>query len=173
MVLNRYLHYSDIVMTLITFQDQSVVMKDDKVATELECCCDQEEVCDCPDLGTYPCDALTISVDVSYEDVADTLQASPGRFDSGGGVGASVFLFIDLSSFCGNYGPNGECGWLIQIYICGCDDPSVNPYNCGPIAQTWQAFAPMGNDNQCPEVGNLTFNCVGGMCNANVTGSIA
>lgn len=150
-------------MTLITFQDGQPVMRDGKIGTEQECCCN----CTCG-IGC----TQEISITFVRGGINETITAAPDGFNSAQGFDNTSFALIELSSSCGKLGPNGECGWIVEVYFCGCDAVPGNPFGCDAFSGTFQAFVPVDNDG-CPDVGDLTFECIGGDCDPTVTGSVA
>jgi hypothetical protein len=146
-------------MTLITFQDGTVVVRDGKVGTEQACCC---EDCVCEEL----CEGLSFDVQASIGGM--TVNASttlPGtavqRFDKNDGSGDYIEVTVVVG--CGKLGPDGECGWEFSVGVC---------YQSGGIinGETFAAFQPQDADG-CPDVGVVALACLG-FCNATVTGEV-
>lgn len=162
MVLDHHVLY--IGMTLITMQGGAVVMRDGKVGTEQACCCPGECICG------QNC-TQDIQVDFVKGDLSGTINVAPGAFGSANLFSNTQFALVTVTSSCGTLGPNGECGWLIEVLVCGCVDDANFPFNCDAFSSTWHAFAPV-DGNGCPDVGDLTFECVGGDCEGTVAGTV-
>lgn len=154
-------------MTLITFQDGKAVMRDGKVGTEQGCCCGAGQQCVCGQNCTQE-----ITVDFVKGDLGGTLTTTPGGFASESLFSNTQFALVTVTSSCGALGPNGECGWLIEVLVCGCVDDANFPFNCDAFSSTRHAFVTL-DANGCPDVGDLTFECVGGDCEGTVTGAVA
>jgi hypothetical protein len=146
-------------MTTVTFQDGAVVLRDGKVGTGLECCC---EKCVCPQ-----CDNLTVSVSLDYcgltaslvipipgadSDRAPPLPGPNDPFDPD-----EDFIFLDGDIICGELGPGGQCGWLLSLLVC---------YKCGndQNGEGFTAFIAQGEDG-CPELGPIDLVCFGDQFN--------
>lgn len=154
-------------MTLITFQDGMPVMRNGLVGTEQGCCCQ----CAC---GTGCTQEITI------EWVRNGLSATlTVPFDGSivtepdTAAGDTGFAFFQASASCGNLGPNGECGWLVELLTCGCDPYSPFPYFCEGWSSRLTAFIPYDQDG-CPEAGEHEFVCDDGddPCEDTATGTI-
>jgi hypothetical protein len=147
-------------MTLITFQDGKVVLRDGKVGTEQACCCQE---CVCPEL----CDGITFDVQASIGGMTVTASSPiPGtdsqRFDKNDGSGD--YIELTLTVVCGELGPDDECGWLFTVGVCYQSNGVVN-------GETLEAFQAKDADG-CPDVGVVDLVCLG-FCSAVVTGQVA
>jgi hypothetical protein len=154
-------------MTNITLQDGSVVLRGGKVGTEQACCCG----CDC---GT------NCEQEITIEWVRDGLSATlTVPFDGtvvtepDSAAGDTGFALFQASASCGNLGPNGECGWLVELLTCGCDPYDPFLFICGAFSSRLTAFIPYGEDG-CPEAGEYEFVCDDGddPCEDTATGTI-
>lgn len=152
-------------MTTITVQNGTVVFRNNLVGTEQACCCEQ---CDC---GTGCTQEITI------EWVRNGLSATlTVPFDGSivtepdTAAGDTGFALFQASASCGNLGPNGECGWLVEMYVCGCDPYDPFLFICGAFSDRMTAFIPYGEDG-CPEAGEYEFAC-DEACEATATGTI-
>jgi hypothetical protein len=138
-------------MTLITFQDGKVVMRDDKVGTEQECCCEEEEfVCD------ETCNK-TITVNWSNNGASGTLTytiADRGTFTQIPGLRVS-------SSISCRTAVDGK--WFISVIMCG-----IAPYTSG----SWAAIIDAESDG-CPPDGAVTWTTVFGGAGADASASIS
>ena len=146
-------------MTLVTFQDGSVILRDGKVGTEQECCCVR---CVCPET----CSGVAFEAEASIGGM--TVNAStpmPGtdvqRFDKNDGSGDYIEMTIAVG--CGELGPNNECGWDFSVGVCYQASGVIN-------GEMRQAFQPKDADG-CPNVGVVNLVCVG-FCSAAVTGEV-
>ena len=145
----------------LTVSNNALLVRDGKLGTEQECCCQQG--CVCPDL----CSGITFDVEASIGGMTVTGSADiPGtaveRFEKNDGSGD--YIEITLAVACGEVGPNNECGWGFSVGVCYQASGVIN-------GEMRQAFQPKDADG-CPNVGVVNLVCVG-FCSAAVTGEVA
>lgn len=119
-------------MTLITFSDGKVVMRDGSVATGQQCCCDGNGECPpgCPSLGG--CDLIVTllygePLSINYGPATDyyvpgcliAFEVADIPFESGGDISASSTVVHDE-----NCDPVG--GDLVITHSDDCSDPNVD-----------------------------------------------
>jgi hypothetical protein len=167
-------------MTLITFQDGAVVMRDGKVGTEQDCCCEQPP-CECfPRFSTPPveCEIDYIGFQVTFTTTACggqnitqpfQLNEANGYFESFGPLGANGCEYTILAqAFC--FGDR----YILDISISAagfvlCDDPgsfligvsffipfsmSVDTSPCCPVGTELYEYAGTAD-------GTITTDCLG------------
>lgn len=149
-------------MTLITFQGGQVVMRDGKVGTEQDCCCDGPPECVCPEL----CEEITFEANATIGGMTVTVTTTvPGagsqKFEKNDGSGD--YVEIGATVACGVLGPDGECGWDFSVGVCYQSAGVIN-------GEAHQAFLAKDDDG-CPDLGAVNLQCLG-FCSANVTGEI-
>jgi hypothetical protein len=147
-------------MTLITFQDGTVVFREGKVGTEQACCC---QACACPDL----CEGITFEAEATIGGMTVSVSTTvPGagsqRFDKNDGSGD--YVEIGATVACGELGPDGECGWDFGVGVCYQSAGFIN-------GEAYQAFQAKDADG-CPDLGAVNLQCLG-FCSATVAGEIA
>lgn len=147
-------------MTLITFQDGKVVLRDGKVGTEQECCC---QGCNCPTV----CPGISFNAEATIGGMTVAVStpvpgAASQRFEKNDGSGD--YVEIGAAVFCGALGPSGECGWYFTVGVCYQSAGVIN-------GEFYEAFIAKDADG-CPNVGAVTLQCLG-FCSAVVSGEIA
>jgi hypothetical protein len=143
----------------LTVFNNALLVRDDKLATEQECCCQQ---CVCPNL----CSGITFDVEASIGGMTVTGSADiPGtavaKFEKDDGSGD--YIEITLAVGCGELGPNNECGWSFSVTVCYQSSGLIN-------GETFQAFQATDADG-CPDAGLIDLECLG-FCNATVSGEV-
>lgn len=147
-------------MTLITFQGDSVLFKGDKVGSEQACCCG-DGGCDCP----ADCDPLELSVTLTYCNMtAQVVVPVPGSGNMQVNNGDD-FLIVEASITCL---PTPPCGWAVDVLVC---------YRCNEMMNGEGFFAVVPQQaNGCPDTGAVDLTCFGDQfgipCATNPTASI-
>lgn len=146
-------------MTKITFQDGKVVMRDDKIGTEKECCC-----------GCAPCpDLESLCISITLTDYSGTVHtADQDDIFWFGGTGAVYFSGFDYSvtiacdiSVLG--GISVTAGWASMINDCLCTSGSGADSIACSSASNWY----LGTASSVIEFDDVGFPCDGG-CPANL-----
>ena len=134
-------------MTTIRLDGGRVTFRDGKVGTGEDCCCDQETP-ECPE----SCPDLEVSVTVSYCGItAAVVMGIPGN-TSTLEMNGSDFIVAFAAIECGDYGPNGERGWLLSVGGCGVCDGNGE-------GDAWEGFIEQTADG-CPVAGNVNMETV-------------
>jgi hypothetical protein len=140
-------------MTLITFQDGKVVMRDGKIGTEQECCCEDEAgpCVDCDNLAYDECpESFEVTFDtegafdpdcnttLTYTITKDQLNADD---PSSRGWQGGEPNFVSVTLFC------SQGRWALNI---GADN---FPFDCVSFASI---LVDLGSACECPQAGTYT-----------------
>ena len=145
-------------MTLITFDDGKVVMRDNKVGTEQACCCGCALACgeDCQQTVTvnFSVGGFDGQIVFIVADEGAGVDPMPDNYNSAGAV-------ISCSVV------DGCATWLLAFNACYFDDVTT-------VAEQFEGFIE-ADSNGCPRTGNVTMTEVFGEANpiGTVTASIA
>lgn len=142
----------------IAIQNNAIIIRGSAIALGKACCC-----CPCPS----ECEVfLTVDASIGGMAVSKTVSvpgAGDARFEKNDGSGD--YISIDVTILCGQFGEQGECGWLVAVGVCYQSDGVVN-------GELFEAFLALDEDF-CPDAGSVDLQCVFLGCNATVTAAIA
>ena len=143
-------------MTLITFDDGKVVMRDDKVGTGEGCCCN---VC-----GTNCTETITVDVSVAGYETQLVFTVAEG-FGFYSELGDGPFDFFDVSAFLGCSLVDGVPTWALSVAICWAAGANFG-------SEQWDGTVAAGPDG-CPPNGAIPLAVTFGNGDATVSASVS
>lgn len=150
----------------IVKRNGKILFRDDKVASGLSCCC--------PGCPEYCNRTVTVNIKINEYIPASPcsyfsnqlVMSMPGNdsdsvgdsFDTNPNTSGWLSTLGDVA--CGNFGPDGELGWLIMVGICWiCYDPTGGGLQIPTPGEgaVISKFFPINESHICPDCGEYDW----------------